>query len=132
MVWDSGLDSGKYTSGNIYENYNVEITTNPGLKMAFQNAMAEVFETIAKVAGVKPLPFRVPAAPIQLLGSITERICKPFGIEPPIFRRRVDFFVKNRCFKTDKAQEQLGFKPRYDFGEEADLLYRWYKNHGWL
>jgi len=55
MVWDSGLDSGKYTSGNIYENYNVEITTNPGLKIAFQNAMAEVFENVSIIDNISKI-----------------------------------------------------------------------------
>jgi len=50
-------------------------------------------ETIAKCYGVKLFPIKIPAWPIQLLGSAVECICKPFGIEPPIHRRRADFFI---------------------------------------
>lgn len=94
--------------------------------------MKEVFATIARIAGVKPLPFRVPAWPIQIAGSCVEALCRPFGIEPPLHRRRVDFFVKNRWFDTSKAQRELQFKPRHEFEEEARIVYSWYRDHGWL
>lgn len=91
-----------------------------------------VVQMVADVAGVKPLKMKIPAGPIQLLGSIVERICRPFGIEPPIHRRRVDFFTKSRAFDTSKAKRELGFKPRYDFETEVKQIYNWYKQHGWL
>ncbi|MBN8550565.1 MAG: NAD-dependent epimerase/dehydratase family protein [Deltaproteobacteria bacterium] len=94
--------------------------------------MKDVFSTIAGIAGVKPLPFRIPAWPIQFVGSCVETVCSPFGIEPPLHRRRADFFVKNRWFDTSKAQRELGFKPRFEFEEEARLVYSWYRENGWL
>ncbi len=89
-------------------------------------------QCIAKLAGVSPLPFKIPAKPVQILGTLVECLCQPFGIEPPIYRRRVDFFVKNRCFDTTKAQRELGFTPRYEFEDEARIIYTWYKENGWL
>lgn len=94
--------------------------------------MEDVFKTISAIANVPLLPFRVPAWPIQTAGSIVEAICRPFGIEPPLHRRRVDFFVKNRCFDTTKAQTELGFCPRHSFEEEARIVYSWYRDQGWL
>lgn len=94
--------------------------------------MEEVFATIARIANVKLLPFRVPAWPIQLAGSCVEALFRPFGIEPPLHRRRVDFFVKNRAFDTSKAQRELQFKPRHEFEEEARIVYSWYRDNGWL
>ena len=55
MVWDSGLDNGKYISGGIYRNHNVEITTNPGLKIAFQKAMTEVFENVTIIDDISKI-----------------------------------------------------------------------------
>ena len=95
-------------------------------------SISELVSTIAKKAGVKPLPFKIPAVPVQLLGSLTELVCKPFGIEPPIYRRRVDFFTKDRSFDTTKAERELGFVPRYDFEEEVERIYSWYSEQGWL
>jgi nucleoside-diphosphate-sugar epimerase len=94
--------------------------------------MQDVFKTISEIAGVKLLPYRIPAWPIQLVGSIVELFCRPFGIEPPIHRRRADFFVKNRSFDTTRAQQDLGFRPRFDFEEEAKIIFSWYRDHGWL
>lgn len=92
----------------------------------------ELVNAVAKCAGVKPLPLKIPAVPVQILGSITEAVCIPFGIEPPIYRRRVDFFTKDRSFSTDKASQELGFKPKYDFEDEVEQIYNWYDQHGWL
>jgi nucleoside-diphosphate-sugar epimerase len=94
--------------------------------------LSEAVETIARVAGTKPLPFKIPAWPVQTLGSIVEKICVPLGVEPPIHRRRADFFVKHRCFKTTKAETELGFRPSFEFEEEARRVYSWYKEQGWL
>jgi nucleoside-diphosphate-sugar epimerase len=91
-----------------------------------------VFETISKIAGVPLFPFSIPVWPVQIIGTIVETICKPFGIEPPIYRRRADFFVKNRAFRTDRAQKDLGYAPGSTFEDEAGRIYRFYKNAGWL
>ena len=50
-------------------------------------------------------------------------MCEPFGIEPPIHRRRVDFFTKSRAFTIRKAREMLGYHPEVDLrqGIEATL-----------
>jgi len=53
------------------------------------------------------------------------------GIEPPIYRRRVAFFTKDRMFNTSKMQTVLGFTPR---SNEEGLVSttRWYRDQGWL
>jgi nucleoside-diphosphate-sugar epimerase len=89
-------------------------------------------ETIAAEYGVKLLPFRVPVLPIQVLGSAVEAICAPFGIEPPLHRRRADFFVKNRSFTCAKASRELGYHASHTFEEEAALVARWYVSEGWI
>ena len=92
----------------------------------------ELYSTIAKKAGVKLLPMKIPALPVQLLGSIVEFVCKPIGIEPPIYRRRVDFFTKTRCFDTSKAEKELGYQAENDFDMEVDRIYNWYKQNDWI
>ncbi len=89
-------------------------------------------QVIAKIYGVSLFPFKIPALPVQLLGSVVEKICKPFGLEPPIHRRRVDFFVKSRAFDTSKAARELGFKPSFTFEKETEVVARWYVENGWI
>lgn len=89
-------------------------------------------EKIAECLDVKLLPFKVPAWPIQLAGTVFENLCKPFGIEPILHRRRVDFFVKHRAFDCSKAKEELGFSPTYTFENEVRFVTQWYLDNGWL
>ena len=91
-----------------------------------------LYNEIAAAFNVKPPRFKIPALPIQVLGSIVEAICIPLGIEPPIYRRRVDFFTKTRCFDSSKAKKLLGFKPANNFSDEVKLIANWYKENGWI
>ena len=44
----------------------------------------------------------------------------------------VDFFTKDRCFDTTKAQRELGFSPQNDFETEVKNIYEWYQSKGYL
>ncbi len=94
--------------------------------------ISELVLNVAEAAGVEPLPVKIPALPVQLLGSLVEVICKPIGVEPPIYRRRVDFFTKDRCFDTTKAREELGYEPKLSFKGEVERIYSWYKENDLL
>src|SRR5205823_1690893 len=70
--------------------------------------------TIADVAGV-PAPRRhLPVWPFWAAGALCEAVCVPLGIEPPLYRRRVDFFTKSRAFDISRARAELGFAPAVD------------------
>lgn len=95
-------------------------------------SIEELVTTVAKKAGVNPLPFKVPAVPVQIAGSLTEVFCKPLGVEPPLYRRRVDFFTKDRSFDISRAKSDLGYKPSQSFEQEVSNIYDWYQSSGWL
>lgn len=91
--------------------------------------LRDACEEIAKQAKVPAPKLCIPALPVQLLGTACELVCKPFGIKPPIYRRRVDFFTKSRFFDTEKAKRELGFKPAQKFSDEVkDTLEHFRKN----
>ena len=94
--------------------------------------LKDVYATIAKLAGVTVIPLRVPALPLQIAGSVVETLLRPFPIEPPLHRRRVDFYVKNRCFITDRAVRELGYKPKSTFEGDAAKVYQWYQANNLL
>lgn len=87
---------------------------------------------VAQATGGSVWPYHIPAWPIQRLGDLVEAICIPFGIEPPIHRRRVDFWVKNRSFSIEKARRLLGYDPQVDVTEGIRRTALWYRDHGWL
>jgi nucleoside-diphosphate-sugar epimerase len=92
----------------------------------------ELAATIARHTGGRVLPFRIPAAPIRLAGAIVEAVCVPLGLEPPLHRRRVDFWTKSRAFSIEKARRVLGYAPRVDVDEGVARTARAYREAGWL
>ncbi len=111
------------------ENVNAQIYHIPGEKAVPLKVMVELIANHLKVS--KPW-IHLPVKPIQLLGTLCETICVPFGIQPPLYRRRVDFFTKNRHFDGSKAQKELGYQPAQKFESEVVEATDWYKQHGWL
>jgi len=87
---------------------------------------------VAEATGGSVWPFHVPAWPIQRLGDVVEAICIPLGIEPPVHRRRVDFWVKNRSFSIEKARRLLGYDPKVDVTEGIRRTALWYRDKGWI
>lgn len=92
--------------------------------------LKETVNMIAEMLGVRRPWLHLPLGPLQLLGEICERVCKPFGIEPPIYRRRVDFFAKHRAFDISRAKKDLDFKPAKPFEQELLEITNWYVNAG--
>jgi nucleoside-diphosphate-sugar epimerase len=92
----------------------------------------ELAECIAAHLGVRPPWLRLPVRPMQWLGSACEAICTPLRIPPPIFRRRVDFHVKNRSFNGSKAARELGFSVDRSFREEVPEIIASYQELGWI
>jgi dihydroflavonol-4-reductase len=87
---------------------------------------------VAEGAGV-PVPARhLPVWPFRAAGAVCEAVCAPFGLEPPIYRRRVDFFTKSRAFDITRARTEIGFAPVVGLREGIRRTLDWYRNEGWL
>jgi nucleoside-diphosphate-sugar epimerase len=92
----------------------------------------ELVALVAEGAGV-PTPTRhLPVWPFWTAGAVCEMVCAPFGIEPPIFRRRVDFFTKSRAFDITRARTEIGYAPQVGLREGIARSLRWYRDHGWI
>jgi len=92
----------------------------------------ELVALTAEIAKVRPPGIHWPVWPFWLAGALCEMVCAPFGIEPPIFRRRVDFFTKSRAFDISRARAELGFHPRVGLREGIGRTLEWYREHGWI
>jgi dihydroflavonol-4-reductase len=95
-------------------------------------SQSDLAALIAKHTGGRVLPFHIPARPIQWAGDLVEAVCVPLGIEPPLHRRRVDFWTKSRAFTIDKARRLLGYAPKVDLDEGIARTAAWYREAGWL
>ena len=94
--------------------------------------LGELVEKISKILN-KPVPkTKIPVWPVWFGGLLCEIACKPFGISPPIYRRRVDFFVKDRAFDISKAKGILGYQPKITLDEGLKITAEWYLKNKWL
>ncbi|HEY8196722.1 MAG TPA: NAD-dependent epimerase/dehydratase family protein [Gemmatimonadales bacterium] len=92
----------------------------------------ELVDEIAGAARVNAPRLRLPVWPFWLAGSICEAVCVPFGIEPPIFRRRVKFFTSNRWFDISRARNELGFAPKVPLSVGLRRTLESYRQLGWV
>lgn len=90
----------------------------------------EIVDLIAEIMGNPKTKIHIPAKPFQILGLICEKICIPLGIEPPIYRRRVDFFTKSRAFDISKARKVLNYQPKVSIYEGLSRTVNWYSQQG--
>jgi nucleoside-diphosphate-sugar epimerase len=94
--------------------------------------LSELAAMIAAAADVPAPRLRLPARPFQMLGSLVEKLCVPLGIEPPIHRRRVDFYTKSRAFSIEKAKRLLGYRPEVRLNDGIRETLDWYVANGYI
>ena len=87
---------------------------------------------IAGVAGTTPPRVHLPVWPVWLAGAACEVVCAPFGVEPPLYRRRVDFYTKSRAFDITRARQEIGYAPRIGLREGIARTLEWYRASRWI
>jgi nucleoside-diphosphate-sugar epimerase len=94
--------------------------------------LAELVALIARMLNVREPWIRMPVWPVWLAGALCEAICVPLRIEPPLYRRRVDFYRKSRAFDISRARRELGFDPKVDLETGIRQTAAWYRDQGLL
>ncbi len=92
----------------------------------------ELVAIVAEAAAVTPPKLHLPVWPFWIAGAICEAACAPLGIEPPLYRRRVDFFTKSRAFDISRARAELGYAPGVGLRDGVARTLAWYRRHGWV
>ena len=95
-------------------------------------AIADIAQTIVGYFGKKTKVVRLPIGPFFLIADIVEAICKPLKIEPPIYRRRVAFYSKDRHFDVSKMKNVLGYSPKHSNKDGIIETADYYVQQGWL
>ena len=108
-------------AGRTYILAGAEVTT-----------LNQLIGIIADVAGVRVPRVHLPVWPFWAAGALCEAVCVPFGIEPPIYRRRVDFYTKSRAFDITRARAEIGYAPQVGLREGVRRTLAWYREHDWL
>jgi len=68
----------------------------------------------------------------MIAATVLEKILRPLGVQPPLHRRRMDFFRKSFSFNISKARGRIGFSPRVGFREGIAETAKWYFDKGLL
>jgi len=92
--------------------------------------LEDLVRVVARQLQVKEPRWRLPLLPIRLAAAVVEDLCAPFGIQPPIYRRRVDFFRSDYAFDIGKARRILGYRPEFDVETGVRRTMEWYRQRG--
>ncbi len=92
----------------------------------------ELVALVAEELGVRPPRFHLPVWPVWMAGLACELVCVPLRIEPPLYRRRVDFYTKSRAFDIGRARAELGYAPKVSLRDGIQRTIAWYRAEGWL
>ena len=74
----------------------------------------------------------LPLWPFYLASDLCELVCKPLGLQPLIYRRRVDFYTKDRAFDNTKVKRLLNYEFKYNNETGVEESIRWYQEKGLL
>jgi dihydroflavonol-4-reductase len=102
--------------------------------MAGQETMTtrEMVHLVANALGRRAPRWRAPLWPFLAAAVVMERTLKPLGVQPPLHRRRLDFFRKSFVFSSTKARTLLNFAPTVPFASGAVETANWYREKGYL
>jgi nucleoside-diphosphate-sugar epimerase len=95
-------------------------------------AIEDIVQAVARALDVPVRIPHYPVLPVVAVGHIVEKLCKPLGITPPIFPRRVDWYRQNRAFDIGRARRELGYRPRIELEEGLRRTGIWYREMGYL
>lgn len=79
--------------------------------------LRELIDEVARATGSRRFGLRLPLAPMLTLAAVVEDVCAALKVDPPIYRRRMDFFHSDSEFDISRARRVLGWEPRVDLPE---------------
>lgn len=79
--------------------------------------LRDMLQLLAQLSSRKTFGPKLPLKPMLGLAAVIEDICKPLGINPPLYRRRMDFYLNDAAFNCSRAREVLGWEPKIALDE---------------
>lgn len=92
----------------------------------------DLVQLIGDILGRPVSKRHIPVMPVMAAAIICQRICRPLGIEPPLYPRRLKFFTKSRAFDISKAKRVLGYQPKIDLRTGLTRTASWYQQNNYL
>ena len=123
---------------DLIEGLLLTATTDKALGRVFVLAGKEVLSTndmvaiIGKELGATIPLWRAPLPFFLFTATVMEGVLRPLGVQPPLHRRRLDFFIKSFAFSQDTSEEMLGYQPRVAFEQGVRETAGWYSQMGFI
>lgn len=92
--------------------------------------LRELIDAVAQAGGVRRYGVRLPLPPMLAASAVVEDVCRVLKVDPPIYRRRMDFFWSDSAFDTSRARRVLGWEPRVDLQEGVRRTMAAYREAG--
>jgi nucleoside-diphosphate-sugar epimerase len=96
------------------------------------HTLNDLIKYVARSMGVDLKITYCPFWPLYCAAVICEMACRPLRVSPPLFRRRVDWFRQVRAFRIDKAERDLGYRPKVGIEEGLKSTADWYRANGYI
>jgi dihydroflavonol-4-reductase len=94
--------------------------------------LRELIELVRRETGVSRFGVRLPLAPMLAAAAVVEDACRVLHLDPPIYRRRMDFFRSDSEFDTSRARRVLGWSPRVELQDGVRRTLEDYRRSGAL
>jgi nucleoside-diphosphate-sugar epimerase len=79
--------------------------------------LREMLEILAALSNRRSVGPRLPLKPMLVLAAVVEDVCSWLRIQPPIYRRRMDFYLQDVAFDCSRARTVLRWQPKVDLRE---------------
>jgi nucleoside-diphosphate-sugar epimerase len=94
--------------------------------------LRELLDEVTRATGSRRSGVRLPLRPMLALAAVVEDVSAALKIDPPIYRRRMDFFHSDSEFDTSRARRVLDWQPSVDLREGIQRTLEDYKRTGLL
>jgi nucleoside-diphosphate-sugar epimerase len=94
--------------------------------------LRELIEEVRRATGSARFGRRLPLTPMLAAAAVVEDVCQALKLDPPIYRRRMDFFTSDSAFDTSRARRVLDWAPRVELDEGVRRTFEDYRRTGAL
>lgn len=94
--------------------------------------LRELIEAVRQATGAARYGRRLPLAPMLATAAVVEDVCRKLKLDPPIYRRRMDFYTSDSAFDTSRARRILEWAPTVELADGVQRTYLAYRAAGQL
>ena len=94
--------------------------------------LRELVAEVQAATGSRRYGVRLPLGPMLGVAAVVEDVSRLLGVDPPIYRRRMDFFWSDSEFDISRARRGLDWTPRVELPEGIRRTLEDYRRSGAL